>query len=140
MTGYKIAAKVFNSDNSNKFNFRDLIDSAGVLSRQKMLISTKGGIESINTSEIIYLESMSNYTHIHLAGPRTISTSKTLKEFEDSLCMNNFHFMRIHNSYIINLSKVQRYLKAEECVVLNNEEKIPLSKSKKDTFYAWMNL
>jgi DNA-binding LytR/AlgR family response regulator len=48
--------------------------------------------------------------------------------------------MRIHNSYIINLQKVARYIKSTEDVVMTNEQKVPLAKSKKDDFVKWLSL
>jgi two-component system LytT family response regulator len=136
----KIAGKIASGEAENKFNFSTLLGALNPAGRHKMIINSKSGIESININEIIYLESRSNYTHIHLLNSRLILTSKTLKEFEDYLCVTNCSFMRIHNSFIINLNKVLRYLKAEECVVLNDEQKVPISKSKKDAFYTWLNI
>ncbi|MEO6303905.1 MAG: response regulator transcription factor, partial [Bacteroidia bacterium] len=52
----------------------------------KLSVTTKNGIEYIEPNEIIYLESQSNYTLIHLNNSETLLTPKTLKEFEGQLC------------------------------------------------------
>lgn len=135
----KISAKIEN-DLEDKFNFNDFSWVVQPASKSKIIINSKSGIESVNVSEIVYLESKSNYTHIHLQDSKTILTSKTLKEFEDQLCVSGFDFMRVHNSFVINLTKVARYVKSDECVILAGDLKIPLSKSKRDAFYAWLDV
>jgi two-component system LytT family response regulator len=108
--------------------------------KNKILVNLKSGIEAVDLNEVIFLESKSNYTQLHLINDKLILTSKTLKEFEDQLCVTNFPFMRVHKSYIINLKKVNKYLKSEEIILLENNCKVPLSRSKKDVFYEWMNI
>jgi two-component system LytT family response regulator len=66
-------------------------------------------------------------------------TRKTLKEFDTQLC-HTFDFMRVHNSFIINLSKVSRYLKTDEEIVLVNNNRVPLSKAKREVFFNWLNM
>lgn len=108
--------------------------------KNKILVSLKSGIEAVDISEIVYLESDSNYTQIYLDGAKVILTSRTLKEFDDQLCMTGLNFMRVHHSFIINLNKAVKYLKSEDLIILENAQKIPLSKSKREAFYAWMNI
>lgn len=108
--------------------------------KNKILVNLKSGIEAVDLNDIIYLESKSNYTQLYLANSKVILTSKTLKEFEDQLCAASLNFLRVHKSYIINLKKVTKYLKAEEQIVLDETEKVPLSRSRKDVFYAWMGI
>ena len=48
--------------------------------------------------------------------------------------LSGFHFFRIHNSYLINLSKVKEFHKTDEYVVLANAVKIPVSRNRKSTF------
>ena len=43
-------------------------------------------------------------------------------------------FYRIHNSYIVNLKKIQEFIKNEESVVLSNKIKIPVSRRRKADF------
>jgi two-component system LytT family response regulator len=108
-------------------------------SRQRLLVNLRSAVESVELEEIIYLESRSNYTHIHLMNGTTIVASKKLKHFENELVTPNSHFCRVHNSFIINLHKVLRYLKSERCIVLVNKIHIPLSGQKKGFFYSWLN-
>jgi two-component system LytT family response regulator len=108
--------------------------------KNKLLISSKTGIESIDVNDIIFFESRSNYTCIYLVESKNILTSKTLKEFEIQLCIDDKSFVRVHHSYIINLNKVQRFVKNEELIVMVDNQKVPLAKSRKQEFFKWLNV
>lgn len=127
-------------NNSNAFDYDKLIGTINQYQRKKIVINSKTGVESIDVPEIIFFEALSNYTQISLNNSRTILTSKILKEFEVQLCNGDQNFMRVHNSYIINLHKVSRYLKEDEIIIMVNNKKIPLAKSRRDAFYDWLNL
>lgn len=134
----KIRTKI--SENNPNVDYEKLLNLINVYHRKKITINSKTGVESFDFSEIVYLESLSNYTQIYLTDARKIITSKILKEFDAQLCNNDHNFMRVHNSFIINLHKVSRYLKEQELVIMNNEQKIPLSKSRKNTFLEWLKV
>lgn len=105
----------------------------------KLGVTSKNGVEYIDPVEIVTLESQSNYTRIYLVDGRTITTPKTLGEFESSLCQENLNFMRVHHSYVINLRKVLRYIKDDEDIIMAGNQKIPLAKSRKGNFFRWLN-
>lgn len=128
------------NDQINKFNYQQLLSSLKENSKNKVLINSKTGIESIDSIDIVVLESISNHTRMYLSDAREIVTSKPMREFETLLCKNNANFMRVHHSYIINLHKVVRYIKSTEDVVMNNDQKVPVAKSKKDDFLKWLNI
>ena len=121
-----------------EFNYKDLIDSMQEFKKQRLMIVTDGELEYVNVSEIIFLESKSNYTKICTEKSNELLTRKTLKEFEYQLCQPGSNFMRVHNSFIVNLDKTVRYSKDSECIVQNNNQKIPLAKSRKDGFFNWL--
>lgn len=108
--------------------------------KNKLLINLKSGIEYIDTGDIIFLESKSNYTRLYFPNSKTILATKTLKEFEDILCNPNSNFMRTHHSFIVNLKRVLRYLKSEDKIILTENHKVPVSKNKKDSFFSWLNI
>jgi two-component system LytT family response regulator len=124
----------------NNIDYAGLINSINQVQKKKIVINSKSGIESIEASEIVCLESMSNYTQIHLHDSPSILTSKTLKEFDMQLCQPDVNFMRVHNSYVINLNQVLRYLKDQESIVMANDQHIPLAKSRKEAFIKWLKI
>jgi two-component system, LytTR family, response regulator len=105
----------------------------------KLGVTSKDGVEYIDPSDIISMESKANYTLISLEEGRDILTPKRLGEFEALLCCDKINFMRVHHSYIINLHKVLRYIKEVEDIVMVNNQKVPLSKSRREGFFRWLS-
>ena len=106
----------------------------------KVKIHSRNSIEAVEPSRIVSLESRSNYTCLHMEDNSSYLSSKTLKEYEAILCSDNGTFMRVHNSFIINLRKVIRYIKSSESVVMWNDLEIPVSKSRRDIFLRWLEV
>lgn len=121
-------------------HYAELVQNASQSRIEKLIVSSKEGIESIDVNDILSLESKSNYTLINLTNARTVIATKTLKEFEIQLCDTNLNFMRVHHSFIVNLYKVARYLKGPDKVIMLDNQEIPVSKSKKEVFFKWMSI
>jgi len=101
------------------------------LSFQKIALPTLHSYELVPLNNIMFCESSSNYTSIHLNNGQSILISRTLKEIEELLDMSPF--FRIHNSYLVNLQYAIRYIKGEGgMLVLNNDVSIPVSRNKKE--------
>lgn len=98
--------------------------------KPKIPISSLNGIELIEVEHIIRCESDGNYTTIVLPA-RKVTVSKTLKEIEKQL--TDFpYFFRLHNSHLVNLNHVGKYIRGEGgSVILTNGEEIGVSRSKK---------
>lgn len=98
--------------------------------KPKIPISSLNGVELIEVDQIIRCESDGNYTTIVLH-QRKITVSKTLKEIEKQLVGFPF-FFRLHNSHLVNLNQVVKYIRGEGgSVILSNQEEIGVSRSKK---------
>lgn len=121
-----------------KFNYSQLIQD--LHQKQRILVNSRSGVEAIELDEIICMESESNYTTVFLHEGKKITTAKTLKEFEGQLCSEGSSFMRVHQSYIINLKKVLRFVKTNDLIILSDDLQAPLSKSKRESFFKWMNV
>ena len=98
---------------------------------KKIIINTDGKLMFLQPDEIIYCESDGNYSTIYLENEKKILISTPLKQLEEKLTDD---FFRIHHSYIINMNKVQEYLKNHSYVILSNNIKIPVSRQKKSSF------
>lgn len=96
----------------------------------KIPVSSLNGVELIEVEQIIRCESDGNYTTIVLP-QRKITVSKTLKEIEKQL-VEYPNFFRLHNSHLVNLNHVSKYIRGEGgSVILTNSEEIGVSRSKK---------
>lgn len=97
---------------------------------KKISIPSQEGLLFVDASDIIRLEAESNYTHVYLKDRKKITASKTLKHFEEVL--QNYNFCRIHSTHMINLDKIERYIKGDGgFVVLNDDITIPVSRAYK---------
>ena len=98
---------------------------------KRIALPTFDGLEFIDMSDIIYCKSDGAYSYVYFRDGTNLYISKTLRYLEDALC--NFHFFRIHRSYIVNLHEVKKYSKTDGGIlVLSNGEKLQVSRSKKD--------
>lgn len=80
----------------------------------------------LNIDEILYLKADNNTTDFYMADGRVVGAYKTLKVFENLL---PFTFLRIHKSYIINRDCISRINYGKSICIINNEHKIPFTKT-----------
>lgn len=100
---------------------------------EKIVIPTGEGFEFIQISSILHIESSSNYSKIYLQNGKHLVVTKLLKDFEDML--QPYRFYRIHNSHLINLRYIEKYLKGDGGQVrLINGTVIDVARRKKDEF------
>lgn len=106
---------------------------------QRIAIPSMQGMQFIRIVDIIYLEACSNYTIIYVTSGNKLTVSRTMKEFEDMLPAPSF--VRIHHSYMINCSGVERYLRGKGGqVVMKNNVILDVSKRKKTEFLRAMRI
>lgn len=102
----KVAGKVeWNSRHQRAEAFKD--NRSGNF--EKIVLPSQGGYQFVKVPEIVRCEADSNYTLFHLTDGRKILASKTLKLVEELL--GDRDFFRIHQSHLINLRHVVRYVK-----------------------------
>ena len=89
----------------------------------------------VKKSNIVYAESAGEYVRLHLADGTKLVTLFRLKNMESSL--QSSQFMRVHRSYIINLSHITGYTKGR--VFLSNDDYVPIGENYKEQFNAYMN-
>jgi len=100
---------------------------------RRIAISSWEGLQFIKLDNIVYLESTCNYTNVFVADGKKYLSSRTLKDYEELLPADTF--IRIHNSYIINKSYVEKYIRGEGGqVVLEGNTTLDVSKRKKAHF------
>lgn len=105
----------------------------GLDSVRKITVPTSDGYEFLEVSEIVRCRSDVNYTEIYLKDGKKLTVAKTLKYFEELLAPENF--FRVHNSHLINLKEVKRYIKGKGgYVTLNDDSIIEVSTRRKEEF------
>lgn len=99
--------------------------------KSKISLSTMEGILFVDAEEVLYAESEGRYTRFHLNNGIKQLVSKNIGEYE--LLLEAKGFVRIHNSYLVNLHYVQKYIRGRGgYVVLKNGQTLEVSTRKKD--------
>ncbi|WP_235298741.1 LytR/AlgR family response regulator transcription factor [Portibacter marinus] len=97
----------------------------------KIALPTSEGLEFIETEKIVRLESNGNYTEVYTENGDKLLISKTMKEIGSKL--PNELFIRPHNSHIINLQFIKKYMRGSGGqIILEDDSNIPVSRSNKD--------
>lgn len=104
---------------------------------KKLVLKNLDEIHIVDTDTIIYIKSDNNYSTFYLDNNSQIVISKTLKYYDEKL--RGLNFFRAHQSYLINLSYLQSYDKKNEVLVLSNDEKLPVSQSRKPILLDFLN-
>jgi two-component system LytT family response regulator len=104
----------------------------------KICLATSEGFEFIEVNDIIYCKAEGSYTSFVLKNESKLLVSKHLKEYENLLLEQGF--MRVHNSFLINLKEVKKYIKADGgYIIMNNDDTVSISRSKKEDFIQVMS-
>ncbi|UKN00806.1 LytTR family DNA-binding domain-containing protein [Paracrocinitomix mangrovi] len=77
----------------------------------RVVFPTMEGLEFVDTNDIVRCESESNYTTVFLKSNNKLVISKTLKDIEELLSQDTF--FRVHNSHLVNLNYVKKYVKGD---------------------------
>ena len=105
---------------------------------QKIGIPTQHGVKFYAINQIYFCKAEGNYTTVYLEGKEKIElVCKTLKEFDELLA--EFNFIRTHRSYLVNLSHIKEYRRADSgetdgeggFLVAENNLRIPVSRDKR---------
>jgi two-component system LytT family response regulator len=89
------------------------------------------GLEFVAVDSIIHCSSSNNYTEFILSDKKRLLVSRTLKETEDMLA--DYGFLRVHNSHIVNLNSITRYIKGEGgYLIMSDGSNVDVSRSRKE--------
>lgn len=97
----------------------------------KIAIPTMEGLQMVTIDNIIYCSSDSNYTILSLKNQQKVIASRTLKEIGELL--EEYSFLRVHHSNLVNLNEVHKYVKGEGgYLVMSDGSSINVSRSRKE--------
>lgn len=97
---------------------------------QKVEVYVKGQIHFIPQKEVLYVKASGSYSIIHLASGEKLVVSKNLKSVEEMLDRSNF--VRAHNSYLVNVRKIQTCNFQRRCCTLIDGTEIKTAVRRKD--------
>jgi len=106
---------------------------------KKIPLPLSGKIIFVKPEEIIYCKADGNYTEIFMRGNKKEMLSKKIKSVEELI--NNKSFCRVHNSYLINTQYISEFIKSDgQYLILENNVKIPVARSKKEKLFKMLNI
>ncbi|MEP7252903.1 MAG: LytTR family DNA-binding domain-containing protein [Ginsengibacter sp.] len=95
----------------------------------KLALPTTAGLQFFLPRDIIRCEGMSNYTKFYFSNHHSITTSKTIKEYEEILLPHKF--IRIHKSHLINAAFVKGYTSHNSNLVMIDGSQVEISRRRK---------
>ena len=106
---------------------------------QKIAFPNRDGYEFAQANSILYCSAEGAYTKVVLNNKHSLLISKTLGDIEEMLPPEIF--IRIHHSTIVNINVVTHYIRTDGgYVVLNTNEKLMVSKARKDALLQRLGL
>jgi two-component system LytT family response regulator len=94
-------------------------------------------IRYVKPSDIIRCESSNNYTTFHFASGDKLLISKPIYFYEDLL--EDYNFVRCHQSHLVNKKFITSFIKKDSgYLLLEDETRLPISKSKKEKIKEWL--
>jgi DNA-binding LytR/AlgR family response regulator len=120
---------------------RSLIDTRHYLSdeiksnKDFLFIKSDYKLLRINFDDIKYIEGMSEYIRIHLTNSKPVMTLMSMKSVEDILPSDRF--MRVHRSYIVNLTKIS--VVERNRIIFDGNVYIPVSEQYKKSFQSYID-
>lgn len=133
-------ARVKERKTQNHFSVQSALHNAQHRSGsiERVAVPSAEGIDFFDTKDIVFCKADSCYTMIYLANRKTKLVTRVLKDFEDLLSESGF--CRVHNSFLINLRHVKRYVRGEGgYVILSDDHHVDISRRRKDEFLSLLN-
>jgi len=94
----------------------------------RLALHTHHGLKLVTPQEIVRCEASNNYTIFYLTDNTSITTSKTIKEYEEILA--EYNFVRVHKSHLVNLSFVEQLTNKHQ-LLLSNKTLVDVSRRRK---------
>ena len=104
-------------------------------SKEFLFIKSDYKMLRINFDDIKYIEGMSEYIRIHLMNAKPVMTLLSMKSIEEILPSELF--MRVHRSYIVNLSKI--LVIERNRIIFDGNIYIPVSDQYKNKFQKYID-
>jgi two-component system, LytTR family, response regulator len=97
----------------------------------RIALPTLDGLQIIPVDTILYCNASSNYTVFTLRENQKLVISRTLKEIEEML--EEYNFLRVHHSCLVNLDEVKKYSRGEGGTLLMSDgSEVDVSRSRKE--------
>ncbi len=101
--------------------------------QNKIALTTNEGLEYVKLEEIIYCLAEGSYTTVFMSYNTQLLVSKSIGKLDELIDGNGFY--RIHNSSLVNLSHVKKFVKTDGgYVVMSNGDTVTVARNRKEEF------
>jgi two-component system, LytTR family, response regulator len=101
----------------------------GQHTQNKIVLRSQNYLQVVNFDNILYCEGDGSYTHFYLADKRKVTTSHSIKEYEDLLPES--WFIRSHHSFLVNHRYIDG-LHKDGYLVIQGGIEVPVSTRRKE--------
>jgi two-component system LytT family response regulator len=102
-----------------------------------LALPTNLGISFVKVSEVLYCKASGNYTEIFLIGGKKYLITRQIGKYEQML--RNYDFLRIHNSFLVNVNQIRNYIKGDGgWVVMSDNVSLNVARRRKKSFIKYM--
>jgi len=102
-------------------------------SYKNLTLGTCKGPEMVDSSVLVRVEAISNYSKLYFSNGKSLVVAKLLSYFEEQL--SSVHFVRLHRSHLVNIRYIRSYdYKQRDGVILANDEFFTVAKRKRSEF------
>ena len=103
----------------------------------RITLSSQEGFTVVKLQDIVRLESDSNYTRFFLTNGEKTIVPRSLKEYESIL--PEAQFFRTHQSHIVNMDHVKKYIKEDGGYILMDDgSEVLVARRRKEEFLAFL--
>jgi two-component system, LytTR family, response regulator len=107
-------------------NIRDIQPS-----NKRIALNSADKVHMVYVKDIIRCESQGSYTIFYLTNKEQIVVTRNLKEYEQLL--EEYSFIRVHHSHLINFSYLKEYVKKDGgYAVMTDNTQVPVSFRKRN--------
>ena len=102
----------------------------------KLLLSSNTGIDFVDISDIIHVQADRRYSVFYFTSGKRLMVSRNLVEFQELLADRGF--FRCHNSHLINIKHVRKFVRDGSYLIMTDGSKIMVATRKKMEFIDFM--
>lgn len=106
--------------------------------RKRFAFASIGGLRFIHLSDIMYFKSDNTFAKAILCDGASISIHMALGMLEKQL--RDHGFVRTHKCYIVNVDHIEHYTKANNSLLLSDQSRLPLSRTRRSAFLHAVSL
>lgn len=100
-------------------------------------VATAKGLVMKNIQELVYVQAVSNYSEYCFNRSEKYTVSRTLLNIE--VLLDSYGFLRVHKSFLVNLSYLQAFDNEKMILHLKNGEAIPVAVRRKSYLLNCLN-